>query len=96
MLLMAYRHLCLIILVFMTVGIEQIAGATLGNGIARLKPIDQTTLVKPSVLQSFKRHILDPIDMFFFGLVAFITIKNTGKRLGDLWAGTIVIRYTID
>jgi len=77
----------------MTVGIEQLAGATFGNGIAGLKPLDEKTLAKPSVSQSFKRHLLDPVDMFMFGLVAFITIKNTGKRLGDLWASTIVVRH---
>ena len=33
------------------------------------------------------------IDFFFFGIVAFITIKNTPdhQRLGDLLAKTIVI-----
>lgn len=75
------------------VGMEQITGATLGNGITGLKP---TTLSgsKPSFIQSFKRHLLDPIDMFFFGLVGIITIKNSEKsqRLGDSWAKTIVIR----
>ena len=40
-----------------------------------------------------KRHLLDPIDLLFYGIPAIITIKNTEKhqRLGDLWAKTIVI-----
>jgi uncharacterized RDD family membrane protein YckC len=31
--------------------------------------------------------------MFFFGLIAILTIKNTEKnqRLGDLWAKTVVV-----
>jgi uncharacterized RDD family membrane protein YckC len=43
--------------------------------------------------QSFKRHLMDPLDMFPFGLIGVITIKKTKKhqRLGDLRAKTIVI-----
>jgi hypothetical protein len=43
--------------------------------------------------QAFKRHVVDMIDFFFFGIPAFITIKNTSdhQRLGDLLAKTIVI-----
>jgi len=75
------------------VGIEQAVGATVGNGIMGLKPL---TLIgnKPSMMQSFKRHMLDFPDMFFCGLVAIIAIISTEKkqRLGDLWAKTIVVR----
>jgi uncharacterized RDD family membrane protein YckC len=78
---------------FWTIGLEQIYGATLGNSIFKLKPKplknhDQ----KISFIQSLKRHLLDPIDMFFFGLIGYLTIKNTAmnQRLGDLWAETIV------
>jgi len=79
---------------FMTVGVEQLLGVTLGNYTMDLKAIslngNQNNL---SFGQSIKRHILDPIDMFFFGVVGIITIKNTPKnqRLGDIWANTIVI-----
>jgi hypothetical protein len=43
--------------------------------------------------QALKRHLVDMIDFFFFGIPAFITIKNTPdhQRLGDLLAKTIVI-----
>lgn len=77
-----------------TVGIEQITGATIGNGIVGLKPLNEDGKNKPDLFQSIKRHLLDPIDMFFFGLVAVIAIKNTPKhqRLGDLWAKTIVVK----
>lgn len=77
----------------MTVGFEQWFGATLGNGITGLKPVQENLGGKISVSQSMKRHLLDPVDMSFFGLVGFITISNTKKkqRLGDIWAKTIVV-----
>jgi uncharacterized RDD family membrane protein YckC len=75
------------------VGLEQIGGATIGNGILGLRP---RTLngTKPTFTQSLKRHLVDVIDMFFFGLVAYLIIKNTPlkQRLGDLWAKTIVVK----
>jgi len=43
--------------------------------------------------QAFKRHLLDPIDILFYGIPAIIAIKNSDKhqRLGDMWAKTIVV-----
>lgn len=88
----------------MTIGLEQFFGATLGNGLVGLKPksIKEETngknwenyLGKPTFGQSFKRHLLDPIDMIFFGLIGIITIKNTAlnQRIGDLWAKTVVVK----
>lgn len=78
----------------MTVGLEICFGATLGNSLVGLKPIPKNgTNRKLTFGESFKRHLLDPIDMFFFGLIGFITIKNTdlNQRVGDLWAKTIVV-----
>lgn len=78
----------------MTVILEIGFGATLGNSIVGLKPIPKNgTNRKLTFIESFKRHLLDPIDMFFFGLVGIITIKNTDlhQRVGDLWAKTIVV-----
>jgi uncharacterized RDD family membrane protein YckC len=72
---------------------EVFLGATLGNSIVGLKPISLTrNNGELSLSQSIKRHILDPIDMFPFGLIAIITIKNTDRnqRLGDIWAKTVV------
>ena len=83
----------------MTIGFEQWFGATLGNLLVGLKPasIRESTFTNSNKLtfgQSFKRHFLDPIDMFFFGLIGIVTIKNTDKnqRLGDIWANTIVVK----
>ncbi|SHJ26729.1 Uncharacterized membrane protein YckC, RDD family [Mesonia phycicola] len=78
----------------MTVGLESGFGGTIGNSIVGLKAIPMNGInQKLTFGQSFKRHLLDPIDMFFFGLVGIITIKNTDKnqRVGDLWAKTIVV-----
>lgn len=88
----------------MTIGVEQWAGATLGNSLIGLKPLSvlesdhisnfRDTSESLSLGQSVKRHLLDVIDMFFFGLIGVITIKNTDKnqRLGDIWANTIVVK----
>lgn len=81
--------------IIMTVGLEIGLGATIGNSIFGLKPIPKNgTNRKLTFAESFKRHLLDPIDMFFFGLVGILTIRSTdlNQRVGDLWAGTIVIR----
>ena len=78
----------------MTVGLESGFGGTIGNSMVGLKAIPMSGINRKLTFgQSFKRHLLDPIDMFFFGLVGIITIKNTDKnqRVGDLWAKTIVI-----
>jgi uncharacterized RDD family membrane protein YckC len=79
----------------MTVGLESGLGGTIGNSIVGLKAIPISGLnQKLTFAESFKRHLLDPIDMFFFGLVGIITIKNTphNQRVGDLWAKTIVVQ----
>ena len=78
----------------MTVGLESGLGGTIGNSLVGLKaiPINGTNR-KLNFGESFKRHLLDPVDMFFFGLIGIITIKNSEKnqRLGDIWAKTIVV-----
>ncbi|MFL9831492.1 RDD family protein [Flavobacterium sp. ST-87] len=76
-----------------TVCLETFLGSTLGNGIMSLKPVDQKNQNRGlTFIQSFQRHLLDPIDMFFFGLVGYLVMKhNNGLRLGDLWAKTVVV-----
>ena len=78
----------------MTVGLEQLFGVTLGNYTMDLKPISINGIQQNlTFVQSLKRHLLDPIDMFLFGFIGIITIKNTerNQRLGDIWAKTIVM-----
>ena len=79
----------------MTVGLEIVIGATIGNSLVGLKAIPKNGINRNLTFgESLKRHLVDPIDMFFFGLVGIITINSTdlNQRVGDLWAGTIVVR----
>jgi uncharacterized RDD family membrane protein YckC len=74
--------------------LELFFGATVGNSIVglELKSLTRNN-GQLTFSQSFKRHLLDPLDMFPFGLIGVITIKNTDKhqRLGDLLGKTIVV-----
>lgn len=79
------------------IGVEQFFGATLGNYLQNLKVIsindDQTDL---TFGQSLKRHLIDMVDFWPFGILGVLFIKNTkyNQRLGDLWAKTIVLDTT--
>lgn len=68
--------------------------STFGNYVVQLKPVDEKTELDITIKQSFLRHLVDPIDMFFFGLVAIIIITSSpeSKRLGDLLARTKVVK----
>lgn len=77
------------------IGFELKFGGTLGNlvfdlQVISIKDSDTTSL---TLGQSFKRHLLDMLDLWFFGLLGILLIKNTkyNQRLGDIWAKTIVI-----
>lgn len=72
--------------------IEKINGATLGHQAFNLS-VKTENRKSITLSQSLKRHLLDPIDIFMFGIPARIAIKNSDKnqRLGDMWAKTIVI-----
>lgn len=69
-------------------------GATLGNSIVGLRPIPESGEIrKLTFLESFKRHLLDQIDIGSAGITAFITINSSSlhQRIGDIWAKTIVV-----
>lgn len=68
--------------------------STFGNYVVQLKPVDEKTELDITIKQSFLRHLVDPIDMFFFGVVAIIIITSSpeSKRLGDLLARTKVVK----
>ncbi|GAB5525646.1 MAG: hypothetical protein Roseis2KO_35180 [Roseivirga sp.] len=72
---------------------ESMGGQTLGHKIMGIKVV--ATNGKPIGFgQAFKRRLADIIDLHFcFGLIAYLVIRNspTHQRLGDLWAGTIVV-----
>ncbi len=85
----------LVFWLMMTSGVEQLVGCTIGNFLAGLRPVSLIEGSKQLTFsQSLKRHLLDPVDMFFFGFVAVITIRNTPnrQRIGDIWAHTKVER----
>ncbi|MQP51380.1 MULTISPECIES: RDD family protein [unclassified Flavobacterium] len=73
---------------------EVFFSATLGNSIMNLKP-KSLTLNNGELTfgQSISRHLFDPIDMFPFGIIGILTIKNSSKnqRLGDIIANTTVV-----
>jgi uncharacterized RDD family membrane protein YckC len=74
-------------------GMEAIRGQTIGHIITDLKVVSLTGK-RNSFLQAFKKRLLDAIDIFAtFGLVAYITVKNSDRnqRVGDIWAKTIVV-----
>lgn len=80
---------------FMTIGFEQIFGATFGNMFVDLKPVSINGIdYELSFSQSFIRHLFDPVDMFFFGIVGILVINNSDKhqRIGDIVAKTIVVK----
>jgi uncharacterized RDD family membrane protein YckC len=73
--------------------IESLKGQTIGHMITQLRVV--TLNGNPiSFGQSLKRRIVDCLELFgTFGLVAFITVKNSeqNQRVGDIWAKTIVV-----
>ena len=78
-----------------TIGFEQWFGASLGNQIVGLRPLSINGINRELTFgQSLKRHLLDLVDMFFFGLIGIILIQKTerNQRIGDIWAETIVLK----
>ncbi|BAX81467.1 RDD family protein [Labilibaculum antarcticum] len=91
----------LIVILFwavMTIGMEQLFGVTLGNYMSDLKAISASNFndSKISLGQSVKRHLIAIIDIWLFGLIGILLIKNTklNQRLGDIWAKTVVVDTT--
>lgn len=68
--------------------------STFGNYVVGLKPVDLKTEKNINFKQSFLRHIVDLLDMMFFGIVAIVIIRNSkeSQRLGDLLAKTEVVK----
>ena len=72
--------------------IESIYGATFGHQLFHLKVLT-VDRKKINFSQALKRHLLDFIDVMFYGIPASIAINRSEKhqRLGDMWANTIVV-----
>ena len=76
------------------IGFELNYGGTLGNLLFDLKVISiHEKKSKLTFGQSFRRHFVDVLDMWPFGIIGILLMKNTkhNQRLGDIWAKTIVI-----
>lgn len=75
------------------VGTETINKATPGHDMMKLTVV-KSNGSKISFGDVFKRRIVDPIDILFYGIPALICICNTPKfqRLGDLLADTVVVK----
>ena len=87
----------LILWFFYFVLVEGFWQATIGHQLLNLK-ICQDNYKEIDIGHSFKRRILDMIDFMFFGVPAFIAIRNNEKnqRIGDMYAKTIVINDEYD
>lgn len=72
--------------------IESLFNATVGHFLLGLKVV-KIDYSRIDFINSLKRHLIDPIDFFLFGIPAMICIRNTelNQRLGDLWAKTLII-----
>jgi len=73
--------------------LEAFNGATPGHDICKLTVV-KINAEKLTLGDAFKRRIVDLIDILFYGIPALICICNTPKfqRLGDLFAGTVVVK----
>ncbi len=72
--------------------IEGFYQATLGHQLLNIT-VRQDNNKSIDIGHSFKRRILDLIDLLFLGIPALIAISTTEKkqRLGDMYAKTIVL-----
>ncbi|HSB92451.1 MAG TPA: RDD family protein [Flavitalea sp.] len=71
---------------------EAFEGKTLGKKLMKLQ-VMKLNGTRYTLLDSCKRRICDWIDFALLGLPALIIANNTSlrQRLGDLWAGTVVV-----
>ena len=71
--------------------VEGWRGRTLGKALLSVTVVMYSGL-KVTFVAALKRHLLDFVDMMYFGFVAIATVRRgTPRRLGDLWAHTLVI-----
>jgi len=73
---------------------EAIWGATLAKLLFRIRVIREDS-DDAALKVAFKRHLLDCIDFFLFGVVAIVLVKVTQdhKRLGDFFAHSRVVLH---
>lgn len=71
-------------------------GQSIGKKLMSIRVIAESG-GRPALHQYLIRWLLRPFDFFFFGLPGLLTVLNTKKnqRLGDLAAGTLIIKTKI-
>ncbi len=71
---------------------ESLGGQTLGHYLAGIKVVDEYGR-NIGFGTAFKRRFFDWLDFIFFGLLAYIIVKNNDhrQRIGDLVAKTVVV-----
>ncbi len=69
-------------------------GQSMGKRLLRLKVV-RLDGTQPAIRNYLFRWVLRPLDLWLYGSVAIITILINGKgqRLGDLAAGTTLVKY---
>jgi len=76
-------------------GFEWLLGCTPGKWLLRLRVLPQIQEGPLSFLSVLKRHVLDVVDGFAFGLVGISAMLRSQdrQRLGDRWGHTVVVRW---
>lgn len=71
---------------------ESFEGKTIGKKLMKLQ-VMKLNGSPYNGIDAFKRRLCDWIDFSLFGLPGFIIASNTSlrQRLGDLWAGTVIV-----
>jgi uncharacterized RDD family membrane protein YckC len=74
--------------------IEGLFGQTAFKFAFDLKVVNRVDHAPLGLRNALKRHLLDPIDMLFLGLIGVLVMRNSPlrQRIGDQIAGTSVIR----
>jgi uncharacterized RDD family membrane protein YckC len=73
---------------------EGLGGATAGKAILGLRVKSVGTYAPCGVWAGVQRSLAYYVDAFFFGMVAYETMKGSPlkQRIGDKWARTVVVR----
>ncbi len=71
-------------------------GQSIGKKLMHIKVMSEDG-ARPSIYQYLIRWLTRPFDFFFFGLVGLLTVvlSKKNQRLGDMAAGTLVIKTKI-
>ncbi len=81
---------------FLIVFMEYKLSYTIGKKIVGIRTISLTDNKKLTFIQTLKRRIIDPIDIFALGIVSIIIISKSenNQRFGDKLAKTTVVNKT--